>query len=181
MRLLYSEINKYSDALKYLRQSLRIFTKLNEKIYISSILNSMAEIYIRVKSFSKALDSLKKSEHHARSINNHQQLKKCYRLFSVLYETVNIPKKALRYHKLYHETFKIVSNEEINGQISILRKELEAEKKLKKIELIKKNAELLKIKQAKSHITKLAMSIGIVLICFIFILIFILRRRKKNN
>lgn len=99
MGYLRTQQGRYTEALKELRQSLRIREKLSSHYNVAETRGSMAEVYLATKKYDEAIrmsqQILEKKEDH-KSLN--QELK-AYTFLSTAYEEKGDLRQALKYYK----------------------------------------------------------------------------------
>ncbi len=187
--IIYKEQGNYSKAIKYYQKSLRIFEELDDKQGIAASFDNIASLNIKLKEYNKAIEYATKSLNIAKEICALLREKNAYALLSTAYEGLNNYKKSLEYYKLYSEAKDSLFNEESHKQITEMTTKYETEKKEKEITLLNKEKKLQKVELAKKqaevkkkNIQRNAFIGGFVLV---LVLVFVVYRgysqKKKSN
>lgn len=112
----YDNQRKGADAQKIYEQCVAEMSGL-EIFWQADILKSQAISYINTDQFDKAVASLHRSEKILSDHTNRHHWKMVYYALSVSYEELGNYAEALKYHKLFRETEKAISEDKVNNKL----------------------------------------------------------------
>ena len=148
----YFRINQPEKALSYFELALRIANNLDDKVGKAMIYNNIGRTYLSQRNFTKTKSNFQKAIAFARQSKARDQIMITWQNMSDMYSNQGEYKESLKYFKLYKEMSDSIYSEKKMKNISNLQIRYETEAKGKEIELLRKDAELnrLRISQQKS-------------------------------
>ncbi len=177
----------YDKAIEYYQKSLKISEELGDKRVMAIIIGCIASLNNKQENFHKAIEFAEKSLNLAKEIDALSLEMYAYGYLSESYEGLNNTGKALEYYKLYTDAKDSLFNEEKHKQITEIQTKYETEKKEKEIVLLNKEKKLQKVeiekKDAevkKKNLQRNAFIAGFVLLLLLAIVIFRSYRQKKK-
>lgn len=184
----YQQKGRLAEALNYYTQSLQIKKKLNDINTLPAAYYSLASVQLDLGKPDSALVHLATGEKI--SLQNHflPDLKNLYQLYGKVYEKNGNYQKALDYYKLYHQYSDSLIDTEKAKRVSELEAVFEKNKKElenKRLVIQHQQEQIKRIEAEKesSQRTKqvyLVLSIGILLIAFLWF-VYQYRRRKLKD
>jgi class 3 adenylate cyclase len=179
---IYRVKNKFEIALKYYKMSLSSCEKKDEQARVSSLLYEIGGVYFKMKKFEKAVEFSTKSLDIALSINYMEYVYENYLLLSDIYNEMGNCSKAFNYYKKYVHKKDSIFTTDIHQQIADIQEKYEADKREKKIKILKQNEEIQNISIHKQHIVRNSLLIVVSLLILLALLIFRnLRHKRKAN
>ncbi len=153
LALIYADNGKYEKALEYFDKTLSIRKSRNEKIGIIAARINMSVVLNNLKRYDESVKHLMAALDLAREMNDYKQMRSCYGMLSETYEKAGNYKKSMYYFELYKKFNELVENEKVTKAYNyakeqeLKRKLIEKENKIKELELIKKNYEIITTKK----------------------------------
>lgn len=168
----YMKLNRIDLALKYLHEALKAYRKSGDEVAVTRTIYQIGELYYKKKEFKTAVpyfeEAIKKAQKHGRK----SILKDLYKEYSNLLFDMGKFKESVLKHRLYTNIKDGIFNEKSNKQITEMQEKYEAEKREKKIEVLKRDKELL-LKDFKiQKITTYTFIMAFILITIILLLLF---------
>jgi len=161
LALIYADKGDYEKSLEYFKKTLTIRTIRKEKVGIIAARINMSVVLNNLKRYDESVQHLKKALDLAREMNDPVQMRSCYGMLSETYEKAGDTKNSMYYFGLYRDFNELVEGKKVKKAYEYakeqkLQKELaEKENKIKELELIKKNYELIttgkKLKKTESE------------------------------
>lgn len=161
----YGNLNNYKLGLKYLFQALKGLEKIGYKELAVTYLSVIGKIYVKMKDFPSALFYYDRAFKIAGELKDEGGLEEIYKSYSNLYEIMEDYKKSLKYYKLYTDTRSSLFNQKKSKQIAELQVKFENEKKVKEIEILKRENKI-------QAMTRNMFITGFVLIFIILVFLF---------
>lgn len=161
----YVDLNNHEQALKYLSQALRLREKLGDKLGMFNTFCIFGDIYLEEKNYPRASFYYDRAYRIAEELEGKSHLEKIFLSYTKLYADQGDYKNAFEFQKKYCETRDILFNEKKNKQFAELAVQFETEKKIKEIEILKKDNKI-------QAITRNTFIIGFFLVSIILILLF---------
>ncbi|MEC4005947.1 histidine kinase dimerization/phosphoacceptor domain -containing protein [Flavobacterium sp. SUN052] len=173
---------KDSIAEKYYKESLRIYTSINDKVYSVNVINNIVRLYAKKNQIEKAKNYIDIGYKMAVENKLNTNFRDFYQAYYLYYEKIGNYKKALFYHI---ESRKLEKEEFINNwnkQIIDSERKYESSKKNKQIEfdrisLLNQKNQLKKSKQLILASTILLL----ILLISILVIIYFYRKTNKTN
>lgn len=165
MGRVFQQLNQNQKALKYFLKSLRINQDLENNEALCYNLRDIGDIYGKLGDYQQALSYYDQAFALVKKLNYTNLLEWVYKGYSDLFAAKGDFKKAFEYHVLYTKTKDAHINAETNKQVAQLQEKYETEKKIKEIEILKKNSRI-------QEITRNALVVIVILAAVIIILLF---------
>ena len=148
--LLYQKLGNYDQALEYHERSLLIRQKIAYSTGETTTLLDIGKVYSHQKKFDQAIDMFQQALRLSTKIKAKPKMCKAHYFLYDIYKQLNLEKKALKHHEIYHKIEDEVYHEDLEKKLDNLKTtfQLEASQKeaeinrLKNIELKEKNNEL---------------------------------------
>ncbi|MBI4645973.1 MAG: tetratricopeptide repeat protein [Bacteroidia bacterium] len=178
-----SEQKKYDNALKYFSNALKLFTNLKKTDDIGISYNNIAEVYMKRRMFTQALENAMLGLQVAREANLKSVVKDIYKTLSKIFELQQDYGQAFRYQQLYNEIKDSLITEESTRLIAEMQTSFETEKKEKEIELLSKEKELQKSAINRRNIIIWSTIGGLILVIFFIVFLwnrFVIIRSQKS-
>lgn len=169
---IYLKQRKYRQALFHYNKALKISQKLKEDNSVANLETSIATVYIKLGKFSKAEKLLKSSLEFAQKTKDKQHQKNLYLLYSEMYERQGRVSTALEYHKLFHNLFSEIYNQESSHRIAELQAQYDAVKREKEMEINRLMLNEEKMKLLQERFFRYALMAGMLLVFVIILLLF---------
>lgn len=172
---------QFIDALEYYLKGLELAKLENDAASVALGYQNLGWIQHKLGRNTEGLINIKKGMQMTKKLGNRDNLRDAYLNISEFYQALNRPKDALDYFVLYHDLNDSLIGENHLSAISELEIKYETEKK--ENEILKLSDE-----QLKSEATILTqnrkvrqLSIGLVTLCLIAILTFLLFKQRLQN
>jgi tetratricopeptide (TPR) repeat protein len=162
---IFRQLNQNQKALNYFLKSLRMNQDLENNEALCFNLGDIGDIYRRMGDYQRAVSYYDRAFALVKELNNTILLKLIYKGYSDLFAAKGDYKKAFDYHLLYTKTKDAHINAETNKQVAQLREKYESEKKIKEIEILRKNSRI-------QEVTRNALVVIVILAAVIIILLF---------
>jgi tetratricopeptide (TPR) repeat protein len=174
----------YDQALMNYREAYNYLEKVGSEYFgpksshYAEAYNNLGYAYLKLKKYDLAKENLLKAEEIATETGLPEVLADITLNLSELYETINNPKRALSYYKLYKMYSDSISNEQNLKKITQLEMQYKFDKLLKE-----KEVEQLKYKerQKRKEIFYLLVIVGVAAMLIVLGLLFNLQRLKRKN
>lgn len=172
-------LGNFNSAKKLYQESLDAYRIINFGPGISQSLNSLAEIEIQYKNYTKAVSMLDSSWEGAKENNLLEEQAEIARLRMHAYRGLGETKKALSYYDQFTELKDSLFNKDREKQIEEIETKFQTEKKEKQIELLNQESQLQKQKLKNQQLLLISVIIIIVFIILLGILYF--RQNKLKS
>ncbi len=144
--VIYLQLDGYGKALEFYRKSLEINEEINNSYGIANTLHNISEIYILQEDYDNAIITLDVGLKISKDISAYDLMKDYYNAFSILYNKKKDFQNALKYKQLHSEMIEKIFSEESGKKIAEVQGIYDIKKKEEKIDLLKKDKEILKDK-----------------------------------
>ncbi len=157
LALIYADNGDYEKALEYFDKTLSIRKSRKEKIGVIAARINMSVVLNNLKRYDESIQHLGKALDVAREVNDYTQMRSCYGMLSETYEKSGNFEKSMYYFDLYKTFNELIEGEKVTKannyakEQELKRKLVEKENKIKELELIKKNYEVI---TTKKHLEK---------------------------
>ena len=179
--VLYSERNEYKLSDFYFKDALRLQKEINNQYGLSSVEKDIADQNFKRKQYKKAIEYYNYSVEIKKQIKDTKGLSQIYENLSLIYDTISNPILALKYHRLYVETWQKVFSIEKEEQIAEISAKYKIEEKIKENILLQKKIENKKKEQwILSLIIIALLFISVIAIISIRLKTKLLRQNKLN-
>lgn len=161
----YVNVGSHEQALKYLSQAQQLREKIGDKVGLFHTFCLFGDTHLRGKNYQRALSYYDRAFHIVKELKDKNNLEKIYKKYAYYYAAFGDYKNAFDYHSKYCETRELLFNQKKEKQLAELELQFETEKRVKEIEILKKDNKIQKI-------TRNAFISGFVLVSIILILLF---------
>ncbi len=157
LALIYADNGEYEKALEYFDKTLSIRKSRKEKIGIIAARINMSVVLNNLKKYDESIKHLNAALDIAREMNDYTQMRSCYGMLSETYEKEGNFEKSMYYFQLYKTFNELVEGKKVAKAYNyakeqeLKRKLVEKENKIKELELVKKNYEVI---TTKKHLKK---------------------------
>ncbi len=143
--LIYTELDKYSNALTAFNNTLQYARKAKNSQEIFNALINIANVEVDAGNYQSAIGHVKEALPIATELNNLRLLAKCYSLLTESYDKLGDSKNAYKFFELYSTTDKKIKQQEIELLKNMSQEEINKaheQKRITEIELKIKKGEL---------------------------------------
>lgn len=176
----YSMMGNNKKAFEYLMQAKkRTEEEENQKLLVQ-VYNGLGMHYYRDKKYGMAKDYLNKGLRIATKIGQLNQIRNIHLSMVDVYSQQQMYKKALEHHKQYTIMHDSIADDDKEKRLTELEKKYQSEKKLKEIELLKKQNEIHKIENRKNLYTIYGL-LGFILLLIIITALLIREWRLRQK
>ncbi len=138
----YYNLGNYKEALTYFSRAHEYLLQTRDKFKITESFNKLGDVQFKLGNVRSAIDNYLQAVRYAKEANAREELKNSYEDLAEVYESTGNFRNANKYLRLYSEVKDSLLNERTAKDIAELEQKYEAEKKLKEIELLKRDTEL---------------------------------------
>ncbi len=167
-------LKDYEKSLAYLLEAIEFHKKFGDKYEIANTLNNIGQVYASLERIDEAKQALAESLALAQEVDAKEIVRENYEFSAELHERQGDFKTALEFYKKSTSIRNKIFDSELSKQVANLQTKYETDKKIKQIELLKKEND---IKQLALSKQKLQRNVLIGGIFFIFALLFFLYSR----
>ena len=178
----YGQIHQPSKALDYFSQALHIARTINNPVGLARIYNNMGRVYLAQRNYVASGNSFHQALAFAQAAKAHDQVMAIWLNLSGLHEQKGDYQQALQYYKRYKKMNDTIYSESKMKNIINLQTRYETESKEKKIELLRKNAELNHLRISRQNALRNLLLVLLLAVVVISIIIYSrLQLRKRAN
>ncbi len=174
------ERKHWGAALKYYSKTIELAKGVSNSLQVETW-NQIAETYIRQNRLSEAAPILTRNIASTSKFGYRDELARCYKLYSELYNKKGAPSNALEYLTLYTNLHDSIFNEHTGRQLAALQGQFDLDLKQAQIELLTKDTQLSKKELSRQRIQLYATIGGLVAFLAIASLLFYINRRIRHN
>jgi len=176
----YSIKKDFEKALEYLLRSFNVAEEMGNKKKMSIALINIGGVYNKKANHKKALDYQIKSLEIAKGIGAKHLAVDIYKNIADTYIKLKDYKKAVEYQQLYAAVKDTIFNEKSSEQIAEMQTKYETEKKVKEIELLKKENEIKDLAVSKQKLLRNSFIAGLALALALALLLYNRYRIKQK-
>ena len=177
---LYKAQENNSKALTYYFKSLEIHKELEDKLGTAEALNNISIIFSRQNDHRQAIKYQTKGLAIAKEIGAIKIIADGYKNLADAYSKSNNYKKAAEYLRFYASLKDTLFNEQSSKQIAEMQTKYETEKKVKEIELLKKENEIKDLAVSKQKLLRNSFIVGLALALALALLLYNRYRIKQK-
>ena len=142
--ILHLRVNKYTEALGYLNQSLTFYQDSSMAFETGMVKAALGEALFATSSKQEGINRLMEAEEIFKKLDNKRELSHVHRLLAQFIEETGDTGTALHYQKLYTESLKDFFDIEKTNSLNRAKKEFESEQKEKEGMLLREKNEEIK-------------------------------------
>lgn len=162
---IYARQGKYTQALKELEKARSIQKKYDYKAKLIYNYQFTANIHLELRQFQRAAHFYYLTIELANQFQDRQIKEQVLKKYAIMHSNSGDYKNALLYYKKHVENRKLYLNESRMKQISEMEIQFESEKRLKEIELLKREG---KIQQITRNTTLIILFLLIIILILVF-------------
>ncbi|RKY78247.1 hypothetical protein DRQ07_07810 [candidate division KSB1 bacterium] len=179
--IIYNDMGNYQDALPLFQRALTLNRKAEDKWGEVEVLNNLGNLYTKLNNYDKAAKMLNQSRKLAMDIQDRNLLLDNYEYTSSLYEALGRYREALKYRKLHHSMYRIVSSDKKKDNIAELQVLFATEKKDNEIKLLQSEKDIKNATIKAQRFWLLFIISVMVLVLFISVFIIIHIKHKMDT
>lgn len=176
---MYAQMNLSDSALYTYKKSLSLLDEGKGDYERSTILNSIARIYLQNNQPLKALSYLRESMVFGKKINTRIRLKESYQGLAEAYSMLKDYEKAYHFHQQYIALKDSIFSEENLKRIRDIESNYQIKRREKEIELLKKDALISNLNLSRNNVINNFLYSGLCL--FSILIVFLYRQYKAKN
>jgi serine phosphatase RsbU (regulator of sigma subunit) len=187
MAEVYSLLKDYDKAYFFALKNLQLAKENGFKDQISVTLMTLSNIQAHLGKYKEAEKTILEALYTSQEIKTEQVTNDIYLQMAKLYETLGDYQKAYDYFKLFSTTKDTILNKENSKLITEMNTKYATEKKVKEIELLKKNEDIQKLELSRKRneldrqrTVSISVFIGFLLLMVVALLTFSRYRLKKK-
>jgi len=178
----YSRLSQPDKAIDYFEQALKIADELNDQAGKAMVYNNIGHICLNKKKFAEARTDFRKAADYAQNAKAREQLMSAWENLSDLHHQKGEYKPSLEYYKLFKQMSDSIYNENKLKNIINIQTRYETETKEKEIELLRKDAELNRLRISKQNLVRNFLIALLLVVVMLTLIIFgRLQMKKKAN